>query len=104
MIETKRLKILLMAVAFCLVMALPVIAQQTTNTPKTEQTQTPDNEEDLRRAIETSAGSPTEFMKNLEAYLQKYPQSARRAEIERELYKTAVEQRDRNRTMHMANG
>lgn len=61
-----------------------------------------DNEEELRRAIETSAGSPTEFMKNLDAYLQKYPQSVRRAEIEREIYKTAIEQRDRNRAISFA--
>lgn len=81
---------------------------------KPDQTQTPppaqskseavptDNDEDLRQAVEASAGSPTEFLKNLEAYLQKYPQSARRGEIERELYKTAVEQRDRNRTIKYA--
>ena len=61
-----------------------------------------DNDDELRQAVEASAGSPTEFLKNLEAYLQKYPQSARRGEIERELYKTAVEQRDRNRIIKFA--
>jgi len=61
-----------------------------------------DNDDELRQAVESSAGSPTEFLKNLEAYLQKYPQSARRGEIERELYKTAVEQRDRNRIIKFA--
>lgn len=102
MIETRRITNLLLISVLGMVVALPVIAQQPSTAPKTEQTQPTDSEEDLRRAIESSAGSPTEFMRNLEAYLQKYPQSARRAEIDRELYKTAVEQRDRNRTIAYA--
>ncbi len=102
MIETKEMKAWLMAAALCVFVALPAIAQQSATSPKTEPGQGTDSEEDLRRAIESSSGSPTEFMKNLEAYLQKYPQSARRAEIDRELYKTAVEQRDRNRTITYA--
>ncbi|MBI1760426.1 MAG: TlpA family protein disulfide reductase [Acidobacteria bacterium] len=89
------------AVLFCC-MILPTVAQQPANTAKKEAGQAVDSEEDLRRAIEAAAGSPTEFMQNLEAYLQKYPQSARRAEIDRELYKTALEQRDRNRTIAYA--
>lgn len=86
----------------------PVAAQQQQTNKKNsvEHSKTPvqevDNEEALRKAIEDSAGSSTEFMKNLDAYLQKYPQSARRGEIERELYKMALEQRDKNRTIGYA--
>jgi thiol-disulfide isomerase/thioredoxin len=91
-------------------LAWPLSAQQSSTQDKgqnqaqhkTETAQATDNEDDLRRAIEAAAGSPTEFLKNLEAYLQKYPHSARRAEIERELYKTALEQRDRNRAITYA--
>jgi thiol-disulfide isomerase/thioredoxin len=100
--KTKSGKFLWMVLLVCLVGALPALAQQTTGSSKHEVGQSTDSEEDLRRAIELSAGSPTEFMKNLDAYLQKYPQSARRAEIDRELYKTALEQRDRNRTIAYA--
>lgn len=100
--ETKKVKAPWMVLLICLAVALPALAQQAAGNSKPEQGQVTDSEEDLRRAIETSAGSPTEFMKNLDAYLQKYPQSARRAEIDRELYKTALEQRDRNRTIAYA--
>lgn len=100
--RSKSMKSLGMVILICLVVALPIMAQQPSSNAKGDQGQVTDNEEDLRRAIETSAGSPTEFMKNLDAYLQKYPQSVRRAEIDRELYKTALEQRDRNRTIAYA--
>jgi thiol-disulfide isomerase/thioredoxin len=100
--RSKSLKSLGVVLLICLVVTWPTVAQQPASNSKGEQGQATDSEEDLRRAIETSAGSPTEFMKNLDAYLQKYPQSARRAEIDRELYKTALEQRDRNRTIAYA--
>lgn len=103
MIKIKSMNALYIVLLICFALTWPVLAQQSTGNQKAEQQgQAIDSEEDLRRAIESSAGSPTEFMKNLDAYLQKYPQSARRAEIDRELYKTALEQRDRNRTISFA--
>jgi thiol-disulfide isomerase/thioredoxin len=90
-----------LAVFVLLFSGLSVTAQnQTTN--KNTEAKAVDNEEDLRRAIEVSAGSPTEFIKNLEGYLQKNPQSTRRGEIERELYKIAIELRDRNHSITYA--
>jgi thiol-disulfide isomerase/thioredoxin len=56
----------------------------------------PDNEEALREAVQRSAGSQTELIKNLEAYLQKFPGSAHRNDIESNLYKISMEMRDRN--------
>lgn len=111
---TTKLRLLSMALGFVCCLACPFTAQQypahaTTQNldqsqgeKKSGTAQATDNEEDLRRAIEASAGSPTEFLKNLEAYLQQYPLSIRRNEIERELYKTAVEQRDQNRSITYA--
>ncbi|HYE74221.1 MAG TPA: TlpA disulfide reductase family protein [Blastocatellia bacterium] len=90
-----------LAIIVLLFSGLSVAAQNQTNNKNTE-AKALDNEEDLRRAIEASAGSPTEFIKNLEGYLQKYPQSARRGEIERELYKIALELRDRNHSITYA--
>lgn len=78
------------------------VAAQNPATHKNTEAAATDNEEDLRRAIEASVGSPTEFIKNLEGYLKKYPQSARRGEIERELYKIATELRDRNHSITYA--
>jgi len=61
-----------------------------------------DSEADLRRAIESSGGSETQIVSNLEEYLKKYPKSERRAEIEKEIYKLSLKLRDRNRAIAYA--
>jgi thiol-disulfide isomerase/thioredoxin len=58
-----------------------------------------DSEDDLRRAIESSGGSETQIVANLEGYLKKYPNSERREEIEKELYNLSMKLRDRNRAI-----
>ncbi|MGE0129372.1 MAG: redoxin family protein [Blastocatellales bacterium] len=58
-----------------------------------------DSDEDLRRAIQSSGGSETQIITNLEEYLKKYPASAHRKEIEGELYKLSMKMRDRNRAI-----
>lgn len=58
-----------------------------------------DSDEDLRRAIQSSGGSETQIIANLEEYLKKYPASGHRKEIENELYKLSVKMRDRNRAI-----
>jgi thiol-disulfide isomerase/thioredoxin len=70
----------------------PKDAAQAKGSPK-------DSEDDLRRAIESSGGSETRIVANLEDYLKKYPNSERREEIERELYKLSMRLRDRNRAI-----
>jgi thiol-disulfide isomerase/thioredoxin len=70
----------------------PKDAAQAKGSPK-------DSEDDLRRAIESSGGSETRIVENLEDYLKKYPNSERREEIERELYKLSMKLRDRNRAI-----
>jgi thiol-disulfide isomerase/thioredoxin len=70
----------------------PKDAAQAKGSPK-------DSEDDLRRAIESSGGSETRIVANLEDYLKKYPNSERREEIERELYKLSMKLRDRNRAI-----
>src|SRR5262245_13879585 len=70
----------------------PKDAAQAKDSPK-------DSEDDLRRAIESSGGSETRIVSNLEGYLKKYPNSERREEIERELYKLSMKLRDRNRAI-----
>jgi len=70
----------------------PKDAAQAKESPK-------DSEDELRRAIESSGGSETQIVANLEGYLKKYPNSERREEIERELYKLSMKLRDRNRAI-----
>jgi thiol-disulfide isomerase/thioredoxin len=61
-----------------------------------------DSDADLRRAIESSGGSETQIIVNLEEYLKKYPKSERRGEIEKEIYKLSLKLRDRNRAIAYA--
>jgi len=70
----------------------PKDAAQAKGSPK-------DSEDDLRRAIESSGGSETQIVANLEGYLKKYPNSERREDIEKELYKLSMKLRDRNRAV-----
>jgi thiol-disulfide isomerase/thioredoxin len=70
----------------------PKDAAQAEDSPK-------DSEDELRRAIESSGGSETRIVANLEGYLKKYPNSERREEIERELYKLSMKLRDRSRAI-----
>jgi thiol-disulfide isomerase/thioredoxin len=58
-----------------------------------------DSDDDLRRAIESSGGSETQIVANLEGYLKKYPDSEHQDEIVREIYKLSVKLRDRNRAI-----
>jgi thiol-disulfide isomerase/thioredoxin len=74
-------------------MCFPALAQKA---------ETVDSDEDLRRAIASSGGSETQIISNLEDYLQKFPRSARRAEIENEIYKLSLKLRDRNRAITYA--
>jgi thiol-disulfide isomerase/thioredoxin len=61
-----------------------------------------DSDDDLRRAIESSGGSETQIVVNLEDYLKKYPKSQHRDEIENEIYKLSLKLRDRNRAIAYA--
>ena len=58
-----------------------------------------DSDDELRRAIESSGGSETQIITNLEGYLKKFPKSEHRQEIEGEIYKIAVKVRDRDRAI-----
>jgi thiol-disulfide isomerase/thioredoxin len=64
--------------------------------------ETTDSDEELRRAIESSGGSETAIIENLEGYLKKFPKSTRTQEIERELYRLSIKVHDRNRAITYA--
>ncbi len=78
----------------------PVVAQQPNSSSISSESV--DSDADLRRAIESSSGNETQIISNLEDYLKKYPKSARRAEIEGEIYKLSLKLRDRDRAIAYA--
>ncbi len=61
-----------------------------------------DSEDQLRRLIQSSGGSEEMIIVNLEEYLKQYPKSARRTEIEEQIYRLAVKVRDRERIISYA--
>ena len=54
-------------------------------------------EQALGQALAEAGSSPIEFTRALEKHLQKYPDSAHKAELERALVKAAIENRDEKR-------
>lgn len=56
-----------------------------------------DETADLQKAVQEAGASPIDFVRVLEKHLQKYPDSKRRAEIERALLKAARELNDDRR-------
>ncbi|MEO6724050.1 MAG: redoxin family protein [Blastocatellia bacterium] len=97
-------KLLLVALFSILSLKLTVVAQTPPDKPDANaQAASPvDLDAELRRAIESSGGSETQIIANLEEYLKKFPKSAHRSEIENEIYKTSVKLRDRNRAITYA--
>jgi thiol-disulfide isomerase/thioredoxin len=57
----------------------------------------PQEQEDLQDAIAESGNSPVEFMRNLERYLKRYPDSAKKADIERGIARAAMDLKDHRR-------
>jgi len=86
---------------FFILLPFTTLAQQTED-KKASAAAPVDSDEELRRAIETSGGSETQIIANLESYLKSYPNSSRRSEIENEIYKLSVKMRDRNRAISYA--
>jgi thiol-disulfide isomerase/thioredoxin len=87
--------LLISTLLLSLTICLPAIAQQTDK----PDSNAADSADELRRAIESSGGSETGIIENLEEYLKKFPKSAHRPEIERQIYKLSIKVRDRNRAI-----
>lgn len=101
-------KFLFLALTFLLIPALAALAQQPpppapdkpSASGKQKESDSPvDSDAELRRAIESSGGSETQIIANLEGYLKKFPKSEHRGEIENEIYKMSIKLRDRNRAI-----
>jgi thiol-disulfide isomerase/thioredoxin len=56
--------------------------------------QAPDEQQDLNQALAEAGASPVEYLRALEKHLQKYPDSPRRAELERAAARAAIEAHD----------
>ena len=71
------------------------LAAQTTSVLNLYPTGNPAAEQaELNQAVTEANGSSIDLTRALEQFLRKYPNSARRAEIEASLYKTAVDSND----------
>ncbi len=88
----------------CFAMTVTVSAQTASDqsAQATAPAQQLDSDTELRKAIESSGGSETQIIINLENYLKKFPKSEHRQEIENEVYKLAVKLRDRDRVISYA--
>lgn len=58
-----------------------------------------DEAQELSQAVADAGNSPVDFIRGLEKYLAKYPNSPRRNEIERALVKAAIETKDDKRVI-----
>src|SRR5260370_27897724 len=54
-------------------------------------------QDSLQRALGEAGNSPVDFMRAIEQHLKSYPNSARRAELERAVVKTAIDLNDDRR-------
>jgi thiol-disulfide isomerase/thioredoxin len=77
----------------------PALAQTIESEKPPAAAQSADSDEELRRLIQSTGGNEPQIILNLESYLKKYPNSARREEIETQIYQLAVKLRDRNRAI-----
>jgi thiol-disulfide isomerase/thioredoxin len=93
--EVMKPYLLISTLLLSLTLCLPAIAQQTDK----PDSNAADSADELRQAIESSGGSETGIIENLEGYLKKFPKSAHRPEIERQIYKLSIKVRDRNRAI-----
>ncbi len=91
-----KFTILLFALAL---FTIPALAQTKEGEKPPAAAQASDSDEELRRLIQSTGGNEPQIILNLESYLKKYPNSARREEIETQIYQLAVKLRDRNRAI-----
>lgn len=99
-----KLTTCLFLLLICFAVTITISAQTAPDKPAqaTAPSQQLDSDSELRKAIESSGGSETQIIVNLESYLKKFPKSEHRQEIENEVYKLAVKLRDRNRVITYA--
>jgi len=100
-----KTKICLFILMIFFVASFTAVAQTASDKPApaaNQPSQPVDSDTELRKAIESSGGSETQIIVNLENYLRKFPKSEHRQEIENEVYKLAVKLRDRDRVISYA--
>jgi thiol-disulfide isomerase/thioredoxin len=81
--------------------------QQASNPPQSNAKQTdaqthPTPDEELQKAIDDAGNDRAALVRNLEAFLQKYPEAPQRARIYRALVESSLQLRDNSRAMNYA--
>jgi thiol-disulfide isomerase/thioredoxin len=77
----------------------PRTEPQTAGTPTAKATADQDEQQQLSRALGEAGNSPVDYIRALEKHLAKFPNSARRNDIERALVKAAIEAKDDRRVI-----
>jgi thiol-disulfide isomerase/thioredoxin len=78
-------------------LALACLALVAAPPARAQQEMSEQEEEQLRQAVGEAGSSPIEFIRALEAHLKKFPNSPRRADLERGILKAAMDARDNRR-------
>lgn len=73
------------------------VRAQTVSVPQPAAELSQSEQDDLRQALGEAGNSPVDFMHALEEHLKKFPNSPRRAELERALVKSAMDLKDNSR-------
>jgi thiol-disulfide isomerase/thioredoxin len=97
---TAALSLLLTATA-----ALPASSQQDKKDPTTRQsnqTKPPTPDEELQRTIDSAGNDRAALVRNLEAFLKKYPEAPQRLRIYRALVEASLQLRDNDRGVNYA--
>jgi thiol-disulfide isomerase/thioredoxin len=81
-----------MRLAIWIVLSFAAICAAQKDAPETEDSH-------LRSVLEEAGSGPFEFIRAIEKHLEKYPDSPRRAEMERSLVKAAIETKDDERIL-----
>lgn len=82
---------------FALTLCLPAQEAKPPQAQEAKPTAADEEQQVLRQALGEAGNSPVEFLRALEGHLKKYPQTARREEIERAILKSAIQAEDRKR-------
>lgn len=86
-----------MKITFLLALLLAVAQAQDPKPTPADSKAADEEQQVLRQALGEAGNSPVEFVRALENHLKKYPQTARREEIERAILKSSIQAEDRKR-------
>src|ERR1700722_14980650 len=103
----RALTVVLASLLAACVVCIAQLAQQSSPPPKSAGKQSdaqthPAPDEELQQAIDSAGNDRAALVRNLEAFLQKYPEAPQRTRIYRALVESSLQLRDNTRAMNYA--